>query len=108
MNKIQTVLQMNSDPNAPKVSLKQQPFATPDKLHDVIVENYKDIRKKLPLVNHKMSLYLSNKDIESIILKRVKVNAQNLVHFYLRNLILQKTIVNERIICNKFIWKCLK
>lgn len=64
---------MNADPNAPKVVLKQQPFANPDKLHDLIAENYKDIRKKLPIINHKMSLYLSNKDIEQIILKRVKV-----------------------------------
>ena len=59
--------------NAPKVVLEQQPFAKPDKIHDIFAENYKDIRKKLPLINHSMSLYLSNKDVEIIILKRVKV-----------------------------------
>ncbi len=64
---------MKSDPNAPNVVLKQQPFAKPEKLHDLFAENYKDIRKKLPLINHSMSLYLSNKDIELIILKKVKV-----------------------------------
>ena len=67
------MLQMNSDPSAPKVVLKQQPFAKPDKIHDVFAENYKDIRKKLPGLSHAMSLYLANKDVELIILKRIKV-----------------------------------
>lgn len=64
---------MASEANGPKVVLKQQPFATAQKLHDLFAENYKDIRKKLPKINHSMSLYLSNKDIEQIIMKRVKV-----------------------------------
>lgn len=67
---------MNVDPNAPKVILKQQQFARPEVLHDTIAENYKDIRKKLPLIYRSMSLYLSNRDIEQIILKRVKGNLQ--------------------------------
>jgi hypothetical protein len=66
-------MQMNNDPNAPKVSLKQQPFAKPEKLADLFASNYKDVRKKLSLINNSMSLYLSNRDIEQIILKRVKV-----------------------------------
>lgn len=64
---------MSNDPNAPKVSLKQQPFAKPEKLSDLFASNYKDVRKKLPIINNSMSLYLSNRDIEQIILKRVKV-----------------------------------
>lgn len=62
-----------ADTNGPKVMLSQQPFAKPDKLHDLFAENYKDVRKKMPKINHSMSLYLSNKDIEQIIMKRVKV-----------------------------------
>ena len=64
---------MKNDASAPTIILKQQPFAKPEKLHDLFAENYKDIRKKLPIINHSMALYLSNKDIEGIILKRVKV-----------------------------------
>ena len=64
---------MNKDVNATKVSLKAQPFAKADKLHDLIVENYKEIRKKLPKICHLMAIYLSNKDIEHIIFKRIKV-----------------------------------
>jgi len=60
------------------VVLKNQPFAKADKLHDVFAENYKSIRKKLPLVHQAMSLYISNKDIESIILKRIKVLSRNI------------------------------
>jgi hypothetical protein len=67
-------LSINSDPKGTnKVVLKNQPFAKADKLHDVFAENYKSIRKKLPLVHRSMALYISNKDIESIILKRIKV-----------------------------------
>ena len=74
---------MNSDPNAPKVVLKQQQFAKSDTLHDIIAENYKDIRKKLPIVYRSMSLYLSNKDIEQIILKRIKVILILLIEKYM-------------------------
>jgi hypothetical protein len=65
---------MNKDTNATNVSLKLQPFAKADKLHDIIIENYKDIRKKLPKICHSMAIYLSNKDIEHIIFKRIKVS----------------------------------
>ena len=76
--KIQAVISMNSDPNAPKVNLNQQPFAKAEKLQDIIAENYKHIRKKLPEICKKMSLYLSNIEIEQIILKRVKACLQQL------------------------------
>jgi hypothetical protein len=74
--KLQAVIQMNTDPKAPKVMLKQQPFAKPEKLHDLFAENYKDVRKKLPKITHSMALYLCNKDIEQIIMKRVKVRRE--------------------------------
>ena len=61
------------NPAGQNISIKEQPFAKPEKLHDIIAENYKDIRKKLLATSHAMSLYLANKDIEQIILKRVKV-----------------------------------
>ena len=65
---------MNSESN--KVILKEQLFAKPEKLQDIIAENYKEIRKKLPLINNSMSLYLGNKDVELITLKRIKNNMQ--------------------------------
>ena len=74
IKKVNTVLKINTDPNAPKVVLSQQPFAKPYKLHDLFAENYKDLRKKLPLITYSMSLYLANKDVEQILLKRIKVS----------------------------------
>lgn len=76
--KIQAVISMNTDPNAPKVNLNQQPFAKPEKLQDIFAENYKHIKKKLPDISKKMSLYLSNVEIEQIILKRIKASLQQL------------------------------
>ena len=76
-DKINTVLQINTDKNAPKVALKQQPFAKPEKFHDIFAENFKHIRKTLPLIHASMSLYLSNKDIEQILLKRIKVRSSS-------------------------------
>jgi hypothetical protein len=88
---------MNTDPNAPKVVLKQQPFAKPDSLHDVIAENYKDMRKKLSLIYRSMSLYLSNKDVEQIILKRVKNNMQQ-VYMDMAHIVSKNYTEEEQII----------
>lgn len=95
------MLQLSSEANAPKVVLKQQPFAKPDKLHDIFAENYKDVRKKLPKINHSMALYLSNKDIEQIIMKRVKVWNKTLK--YIIKSIGDNIISLFRIPCNKLI-----
>lgn len=65
-----------NETNQTKTILKEQPFAKAEKLQDIIAENYKEIRKKLPLINNSMSLYLNNNEIESIILRRVKNNMQ--------------------------------
>jgi hypothetical protein len=70
---MQTFLKMDTSNSNTKSLLKIQPFAKPEKLHDIFAENYKDVRRKLPITHQAMSLYLSNKDIEAIILKRIKV-----------------------------------
>jgi len=56
--------------------LRLQPFATPEKLHDVVGETNKLLRSKLPKLLKAMSLYLANKDTESILFKPVKVGIQ--------------------------------
>ncbi len=73
--KLQISVQMNSGQEK-KAELKEQPFARPEKLQDIIAENYKHIRKRLPLLHSAMSLYLCNKDVEQIILKRIKNSIQ--------------------------------
>ena len=56
------------------VTLKQQPFATPEKVHDTVAETYRNIKTRLPNIHKSMALYLANKDTEVILFKPVKVN----------------------------------
>lgn len=88
---------MNNEANQAKTILKDQPFAKPEKLQDIIAENYKEIRKKLPLINNSMSLYLNNNDIESIILRRVKNNMQQ-VYVELSKLVSQNYDEEDQLI----------
>ena len=91
------------------VGIKEQPFAKPEKLHDIIAENYKDIRKKLLATSHAMSLYLANKDIEQIILKRVKVITFNYIVSQEHIIILTFKQYNiTRIICSSFMRTCFR
>lgn len=64
---------MRDDPGAPQVSLRTQPFANPEKLHDLVAENYKNLKNKKGDIQQKMGLYLANKDTEFILFKPVKV-----------------------------------
>lgn len=57
-----------------KVTLRQQPFATPEKVHDVVAETYKNLKTKLPMVQRSMSLYLANRDTEAILFRPIKVS----------------------------------
>ncbi|CAF0823487.1 unnamed protein product [Adineta steineri] len=77
LQKSQIILKMNHDNNnKQKVSLRQQPFAKPEILHDLIIENYNLMKKQLPDIFKMMSLYLANKDTEQILFKPVKNNIQ--------------------------------
>ena len=67
------VLHMMEEDNS-KVILRTQPFATAERLHDVIAETYKNLKNRKPLVQKSMALYLSNKDTEYILFKPIKVS----------------------------------
>lgn len=74
LQKAQIILKMNHDNNnTQKVSLRQQPFAKPEILHDLIIENYNLMKRLLPEIFKTMSLYLANKDTEQILFKPIKV-----------------------------------
>lgn len=67
---------MNKEEGAEKVSVRNQPFAVAEKLHDVVAESYKNLKTRLPIVRRSMSLYLANKDTEYILFKPIKVSVQ--------------------------------
>jgi hypothetical protein len=97
LQKAQIILKMNYDNNnTQKVSLRQQPFAKPEILHELILENYNLMKRQLPEIFKIMSLYLANKDTEQILFKPIKVNSRTNFHWF-------KKIYMFRIIFNKHI-----
>ncbi|XP_067668938.1 conserved oligomeric Golgi complex subunit 3-like isoform X2 [Haliotis asinina] len=76
LSRAEVIVQMKQEQVGQNVKLRQQPFATPEKVHDVVAETYKNVKTKLPSVHRSMSLYLANKDTESILFRPIKVNVQ--------------------------------
>ncbi|KAK3602139.1 hypothetical protein CHS0354_036880 [Potamilus streckersoni] len=70
------IISMMSEEEIRQVTLRQQPFATPEKVHDNVAETYKIMKTKLVVVRRSMSLYLANRDTEMILFKPIKVNIQ--------------------------------
>ena len=68
----QVIVTMKEDVGT-NIVLRQQPFASPEKLHDVAAETYRNIKTKLSLVQRSMALYLANKDTEAILFRPIKV-----------------------------------
>ncbi|OWF49103.1 conserved oligomeric Golgi complex subunit 3-like isoform X2 [Mizuhopecten yessoensis] len=77
LSRASVVISMKTEEPARSVTLGQQPFATPEKLHDVIAETYRNLKTRLPTVQRSMSLYLANRDTEVILFKPIKVNIQS-------------------------------
>ncbi|KAK0059752.1 conserved oligomeric Golgi complex subunit 3-like isoform X1 [Biomphalaria pfeifferi] len=76
MSRASVITSMKKEDAGTKITLRQQPFALPEKVHDVVTETYKNIKTKLPIVQRSMSLYLANKDTEAILFRPIKVNVQ--------------------------------
>ena len=64
---------MSKDENVKQISLRQQPFAAAEKVHDVVAETYKLLKKSVTVVQRSMALYLANRDTEMILFKPIKV-----------------------------------
>ena len=54
--------------------LRQQPFAEPTAIHDVVAEINKLLKSHSPNVLSSMALYLANEDTEYILFKPIKVS----------------------------------
>ena len=66
---------MSKDENVKQISLRQQPFAAAEKVHDVVAETYKLLKKSVTVVQRSMALYLANRDTEMILFKPIKVGS---------------------------------
>ncbi|XP_022087992.1 conserved oligomeric Golgi complex subunit 3-like isoform X2 [Acanthaster planci] len=76
LTKATVIIDMNKESEAAQVSLRKQPFATAEKVHEVVSATYRQVKSRLPSVFRKMSLYLANKDTEYILFRPVKSNVQ--------------------------------
>ena len=63
---------MKADGNT-RVSLRQQPFASTDKVRDLVAETYRTLKQRRPTIQRSMALYMANKDTEYILFKPMKV-----------------------------------
>ncbi|KAK7484256.1 hypothetical protein BaRGS_00024505 [Batillaria attramentaria] len=76
LSRANVVVTMKKDDGTQRVVLRTQPFATPEKVHDVAMETYRNIKTRLAGVQRSMSLYLANRDTEAILFRPIKVNVQ--------------------------------
>ncbi|XP_033638194.1 conserved oligomeric Golgi complex subunit 3-like isoform X2 [Asterias rubens] len=76
LTKATVITSMNKQDEAPQASLRKQPFATAEKVHEVVGATYRQVKSRLPAMFRSMSLYLANKDTEYILFRPVKGNIQ--------------------------------
>ena len=67
------IMKMADDASAPTVTLRQQPFASAEKLQTVVAETYRTLKRCKVDVQRSMALYLANRDTEFILFKPIKV-----------------------------------
>jgi hypothetical protein len=68
---------MKKEDGTARIVLRTQPFAMPEKVHDVAMETYKNIKTRLPGLQRSMALYLANRDTEAILFRPIKVCTVN-------------------------------
>ena len=75
LSRMDKILTMNETENNVKpIVLKNQPFATPEKIGECVSQVFHDIRSRLPTLQVDLHLYLANRDTEFILLKPVRLN----------------------------------
>ena len=57
-----------------RVQLRLQPFASAERLRDIVVDTYRQLKQCRVDIQRKMSLYLANRDTEFILFKPMKVH----------------------------------
>ncbi len=67
------IAELGEKEDGPRVALRSQPFASPEKLHDIVAETYRNLKNRKSNVQKSMALYLANKDTEYILFKPIKV-----------------------------------
>ncbi|CAL1265670.1 unnamed protein product [Larinioides sclopetarius] len=77
LEKAKIITQMQSSGSSGVISLSQQPFASAENVSQLIADNVRNLKTKLPTLQRSMSLYLANPDTEYILLRPVKTQIQS-------------------------------
>ncbi|CAN8021409.1 unnamed protein product [Ixodes persulcatus] len=75
LDKANVILQVQHEEPTRTVSLRNQPFAAPETVSNVVSNAYRHLKETLTSLARSMSLYLANKDTEQILFKPVKVRS---------------------------------
>ncbi|XP_067128052.1 conserved oligomeric Golgi complex subunit 3 [Centruroides vittatus] len=77
MDKAKVIIQVQKEESIRQVSLPNQPFASPEKLGEVVSRVYREMKSYLPTLRRTMALYLANVDTEYILFRPIKTRIQN-------------------------------
>ncbi|KAG1667317.1 Conserved oligomeric Golgi complex subunit 3 [Nymphon striatum] len=69
-----TFIEMNKELGQNAVQLKDQPFASAEKVADVVCQGYKILKSQLATLSSSLSLYLANRETEHILFRPVRNN----------------------------------
>ncbi|XP_076804078.1 conserved oligomeric Golgi complex subunit 3-like [Clavelina lepadiformis] len=78
LTKAARFINMSKDDGGKAPFLRQQQFGTPEILHGIVSQVYRDLKLYIKKVTESMALYLANKETENILFKPIKVNVQNI------------------------------
>ncbi|XP_076363263.1 conserved oligomeric Golgi complex subunit 3 [Tachypleus tridentatus] len=76
LNKAKVILQVGEKETTRQVVLKNQPWASAEKVSELVNEAYKHLKTKLPSLANSMSLYLANRDTEHILFRPIRNRVQ--------------------------------
>jgi len=97
LEKAKKFLEMSNEDGVSKSSLRQEAFATPEVLHELMVKVYKDMKGHVKKTGGSMALYLANKETENILFKPIKLNIQHIFQ-QLHNVLLENYTEEDRAI----------
>lgn len=77
LQKVNVILKVQAEEPGRKVSLRNQPFASPEEISQTVSGSYRNLKSSLTSLQQSMGLYLSNKDTEYILYRPVKNRVQS-------------------------------
>lgn len=84
---------IQNSPNNKSLCLKEQEFARPENLANVIVQSIRNIKAKIPEIQRSMKLYLANRETEFILFRPIKVSYLFTINTYITTFHCSKSFI---------------